>query len=266
MSFKENLLKKIRLDKRREDVLRSLNTASGIVTVDKQSMRHMLDQAGLRHIKLRNIDIFIPEDASETEANHVFVLDNELAVYNTTVNDVLLRKEPTLKEMISIRNAIKILNDSDVIVSKKEVSVEYIYQKCLAGIDCSFTDADIKQLEYDGRAAVEWKDSSAIKEVLLLFGELLGFSSAPKALRVEHATIAGVKSLNNKDEEVFSPLVVYSLTDDSLKLIQEAINIKERESLDLFHNVAKGLRDPSLQGPSVIKYLAEAVLKKHKVG
>ncbi len=265
MPFKENQLKKIRLDQRRADVLRSLSPVSGVVAVDKASMRHMLGDAGLRHISLRNVDMFISEAASESERNHVFVLDNELAVYNTTVNDVLLRKEPTLKEMISIRNAIKILNDSDVIVSKKEDSVEGIYQKCLDGMDLSFTAGDIKQLEYDGRSAVEWKDSEAIKEVLSIFGELLDFSPVPKVLRAEHATIIGRKGLNSHDEEVFGPLIVYQLADDSLKLIQEKINIKERDSIGLFHNVIKGLSDASLQGPAVIKYLAEMVLKTYKV-
>ncbi len=258
MSFKENLLKKIRLDRNRDDVLRSLGAASGIVKVDRHSMRYMLGESGHRHIQLRNIDMFVQEDAVETEKNHIFVLDNELAVYNTTVNDVLLRKEPTLKEMISIRNAIKILNDSDVVVSKKEVSVENIYQKCLAGIDLTFTAEDIKQLGYDGRAAVEWKDSEVIKETLILFGELLSFTEAPKALKAEHMTIYG----NSKDEEVFGPVVIYNLADDSLKLVQENINIKDKENVELFHNVIKGLRDASLQGPGVIKYLADAVMDK----
>ena len=49
----------------------------------------------------------------------ILVLDNGLAIYHTTIEDVCMRKSPSVKEMISIRNTIKILNDEDVILGKK---------------------------------------------------------------------------------------------------------------------------------------------------
>ncbi len=263
MSFKENLLKKIELDQRRVDVLASLGASSGVVKVDKGSMRFLLENAGQRHIRLRTIDMYLPDGADDSDTCHILVLDNELAVYHTTISDVLVRKDPTLKEMISIRNAIKILNDSDVIISKKEASVETIYQKSIEAIDLSFSADDIKQLEYDGRSAVEWKDDALIKETLSLFNELLDFKNVPKALWVEHATISAVNSVNEKNEDVYGPLILYSIATDTLKYISEKINPKDKDRVEFFHTVAKGLTDATMEGPSVIKHLAEEVVLKH---
>ena len=56
-----------------------------------------------------------------------------------TVADVGMRKSPTIREMVSIRNAMKILSDADVVASKKEASVRTIQEECLSALDLSFT-------------------------------------------------------------------------------------------------------------------------------
>ena len=49
----------------------------------------------------------------------VLVFDNELSLYgNTTLYGATLHRSPELKEMISIRNIIRILNDSDIPIYK----------------------------------------------------------------------------------------------------------------------------------------------------
>ena len=61
----------------------------------------------------------------------VLVFDNELALYHSTVDDVALRKSPEWKEMVSIRNVRRILNDQDVVVSKGKESIRRIYGNAL---------------------------------------------------------------------------------------------------------------------------------------
>jgi hypothetical protein len=70
----------------------------------------------------RDLVLFLETDGPGQ--TRILVLDNDLSIYNTSVDDVVLRKSPTVKEMVNIRNAIKILNDKDVVTSKKEVSSE----------------------------------------------------------------------------------------------------------------------------------------------
>ncbi len=262
MSFKENLLKKIKIDKMRSNVLTSLSTSVNGIKVDKTSMKYLLKEAGLISTRLRNIDMYISDETNNDKT--IFVLDNELPIYNTNINDVALRKEPTLKEMISIRNAIKILNDSDVVVSKKEGSIETVYNKCLDRIDLSFNIDDTKQLEYDGRSAVEWKDSEAIIEILSMFSELLDYKPAPGILSGEHLRITGKEHTGN-DKSLFGPAVVYNAADDSVKLIKESINLKKRESVDAFQEIVKGGREAFREGPEVIKFLADLVNEKNNL-
>ncbi|MBU2621632.1 MAG: hypothetical protein KKD92_04875, partial [Proteobacteria bacterium] len=114
MSFKENLLKKIRIDKMAEKMLNSIGPPDSGRKVDKETMRKMLEMSAYQTRKERDLELYIHDNADGIK--RILVLDNELPLYNTTVDDVVLRKSPTLKEMLSIRNALKILNDADVIV------------------------------------------------------------------------------------------------------------------------------------------------------
>ena len=51
-----------------------------------------------------------------------------------------MRKSPTIKEMISIRNAFKIINDKDVKISTKDESLKTIQKECIDLIDLSFVN------------------------------------------------------------------------------------------------------------------------------
>lgn len=262
MTFKENLLKKIKLDQMKARVLGTLGPVDRGRKMDKQAMSFLLEEGGFRHKKVRHLDLYLPEGAGEEGKSKILVFDKELAIYDTTVDDVALRKEPTLKEMISIRNAIKILDDSDVVVSKKEKSVETVYHECMSRLDLSFESSDIKELEYEGRAAVEWKDATALLENLSLFEELLQYRLEPKAFQIENYHIRGVHGANERGEEVFGPAVIYGIADHSIKLLKERINVREREGINYFYEVAVGRRSASLEGTAVIKFLAEEVLLK----
>jgi hypothetical protein len=48
----------------------------------------------------------------ESDMMEVVVLDNELAVYHTSVEDVALRRSPHWQEMFSVKNIRKIMNGS----------------------------------------------------------------------------------------------------------------------------------------------------------
>lgn len=77
-------------------------------------------------------------------------MDNGLAIYHTTIDDVALRKSPTLKEVVSFRNARKILSDGDVRVSKRTNPVRIVKEMLIDELDLSYTDADIDGIAYEG--------------------------------------------------------------------------------------------------------------------
>ncbi|WP_300669865.1 hypothetical protein [Desulfoluna sp.] len=263
MPFKEILLKKIAMGQRRQRVLSTLGPVGSGCHVDKKAMKALLLSAGFRCLPLRGLELYLREGTADDEVQTIFVLDNDLPAYHTTVGDVALRKEPTLKEMISIRNAMRILNDADVLVSRKETSVETVYQEGLSRLDLSFCEEDIRQLEYEGRAAVEWKDADAVVESLALFGELLGLLPAPGTLRMDHCHIRGRFSKDERGGDGFGPFVVYNLEEDTLRWVPEKIVLADEDALRCFQGLAggEGLSAQALSGPSVIRFLAEEVLR-----
>ena len=259
MSFKENCLKKITLDRMRGRVLSTLGPVGGGSKIDKKAMRALFSAAGYRCERSRGLELYLPEGTGDADRQKLFVLDNDIPMYDSTVADVAMRKEPTLKEMISIKNALRILNDSDVVVGRKEKSVEAVYAQGVAGLDLSYTAEEIKQLEYEGRGAVEWKDAATVLEVLSLFGEILGFVPEPLALAVEHVHIRGRLLSSMGGGEVFGPAVIYDRRDDTLRWLADAVALANKGAVDRFRARAGGEGAADMEGTSVIKFLADEV-------
>ena len=105
----------------------------------------------------------------------VLVFDNELPIYHTTVADVALRKSPHWKQMFSIRNIKKIMNDQDVIISKGKESLKRLHANAMALLDLTYTRDDLTLLLEDARAGLERKSIGQIQESLDLFVDLLDF-------------------------------------------------------------------------------------------
>lgn len=261
MSFKENLLKKISLDQMKQRVLVTMGPSGSGSKIDRAAMKALLKAAEFKYMTLRGLDLYTPDDAETDGKQMILVLDNELPVYNSSINDVLLRKEPTVKEMISIKNAMKILNDKDVVVSRKEKSVETVYQASFTRLELHYTEADIKKLEYDGRSAIEWNDTEAAIEAITLFSELLGYGPEPKAMRIEHHHIRGVMSRNDKGSDAFGPSVIYNTGDGTIRLVKDRIALSDKDGIKLFLDKSMGIKDPDLFGPPVIEFLSEEVMR-----
>ena len=85
--------------------------------------------------------------------------------------------------MVSIRKIIKILNDKDVVVSRREESVQSVQQACLATVDLSFTADDIADIGRQGFASLESNYAEGVLESLAMFAELLGYQPPPSAFK-----------------------------------------------------------------------------------
>ena len=120
MSFKENLLKKIKIDKMARQAIASIGPVDSGRKIDKKIMRELLEMTGYTYKRKRDLDLYIEDIGAEK--TRILVLDNDLAIYNTSVYDVAMRKSPTVKEMMNPFNVVKILKDTDVVISKKEIN------------------------------------------------------------------------------------------------------------------------------------------------
>lgn len=260
MSFKENLLQKMKIDQLTKKVLASIGPLESGRKVDKEGMRRLLEMKPCDFRQERGLDLYIL--GTDEGGEKILVLDNELPIYKTTVEDVAMRKSPTVKEMLNIRNVIKILNDSDVIVSKKEASVETIRKESIDRLDLSFTEADLDSIEKDAVNALERGDADAVIESLALFVELLGYKAPPKAFETGNAKVWGALEKKETGELVFGPIVIYNLVVNTLHLMPQQIGSRDKESIELVHQVSLGNEKAPLEGPDVLDYLKKIIIKQ----
>jgi hypothetical protein len=262
MSFKENLLKKIEIDKLTNEILNSIGPPGSERKIDKEATKQLLNMSPYRYQRERDLDLFVQE--ANSGRGKILVLDNELPIYDTTIEDVAMRKSPYIKEMVSIRNAIKILKDSDVKISTKEDSLKTIQKECIDLLDLSFSESDIQEIEADGTKSLERDYADGVIECLTLFADLLGFTAPPKVFKIRHHEIIGGSEIKESGEVLYGPLVVYSLIENEIKLIDEPIGSFDKGRIEYFQSIVSGDRKASLEGVEVFEYLRKAVINQKK--
>lgn len=261
MSFKENLLVKIKIKQLTERVNKSLKPVDGITRADKKAMISLLRIVSYKPQKERDLDLYIkPGEAGDKKT--ILVLDNELAIYNTTPQDVGLRKSPTIKEMVSFRNARKILSDSDVLVCRKEETVKRIQSECLDTLDLSFTELDIRQIENDASIALQTQDTEGIFEGIMLFSELLRFTPVKKSLQISNFYITGKISETIEGKTEYSSILLFSEAENTVMLLNKKIKSGSKDDKKLLVNIANGTENPHLKGKEVFEHFSNAVFNQ----
>jgi len=260
MSFKDNLRKKIEINALVNRIKASMGPPDSGRRIDKDLVRKLLAEGGYEKIVERDMELYrLPPLENKPR---LLVLDNDLSIYRTGVDDVVLRKSPVVKEMLNIRNVIKILSDADVVVSKKDVSLNTLQEELMAGLDLRFTAEDIEDLVYDGRSALENKYAEGVQETLTLLADLLGYVPAPKALRVNHCVIWGSASGRAKPAQ-FGPMVLYDSMHGTLKQIQQPIDLSNPDDLARYEAIVSGTISADETGEDVFKVLGESILATH---
>jgi len=257
MSLKQNLLKKIEINTLTRKVLNSVGPVGSLKKVDKTAMTRLLDMADYQEKKERDLTLFYKEDISGKLS--ILVLDNELPLYLTTIDDVVMRKSPTIKEIISIRNAIKIVNDSDVVLSRREQSVEAIQKECTGKLDLSFTGSDLDEIERDGVIALKASESDGVIQSLSLFAELLGFHLPPENFRTDDLFVLGARRSDGDRSIPFGPAVVYDTNKNDLKLFENPYPATGAQEKAPIYPVLTGNEKASRQGADVFQYLKESI-------
>ena len=186
MAFKDNLLQKIRIDALAARVLASIGPDGGDAKLDRAAMRELLALSSFTPQRERDLDLYV--SLADAAAPKVLVLDNELPIYRTSVQDVAMRKSPEVREMVSIGNIIKILKDSDVKISRKADSLKTVHEESIARLDLHFDAEDIHAIRRDGIASIESRYADGVNESLALFAELLGYRVPPKPFVLPHCT------------------------------------------------------------------------------
>ena len=259
MSFKENLLAKIKINRLAAKVIDSIGPPESGRKVDKEAMRSLLEMSPYQYQRARDLDLYV--ENMDQEQKMIFVLDNELPIYKTTIDDVAMRKSPLIKEMANIRNMIKILKDSDVKLSRKEESVRTIQKECIDLLDLAYNESDIEEIAGDGQASFERDYPDGVVECLDLFTELLDYKPAPKAFQISRHKIIGRLIPKAGGEVLYGPIIIYSLIHGTLMVIEDQISSFDRTKIELIQQIATGNQKAALEGADVFQFLKNTILK-----
>ena len=257
MSFKDQLRKKIEINTLVGRIKASMGPPDSGRRVDKDLMRQLLAEGGYEKIVERDMELYrLPPSGDKPR---LLVLDNDLPIYGTGVEDVVLRKSPVVKEMLNIRNVMKILNDADVVLSKKDVSLNTLREELIAGLDLRFTAEDIDDLVYDGRSALANRYGEGVQETLRFMADLLGYVPAPKALQVAHHAVWGAWG-KIPGGNVFGPIVLYDAMHNTLKQIQQPIDGSNPEDMARYEAVVSAATSADQNGEDVFTTLGKRIL------
>jgi hypothetical protein len=266
MGFVENLRRKIDIDRKVDRVLSQWGPSGSGRRIDTGLVKELLENGPFSHEQTRDLELYFLGKSGETGKQRILVLDNELPIFETTVEDVAMRRSPLIKEMVSIRNAIKILNDKDITVSKREDSLERIQKMLIGSLDLSFTPSDIEQIADDGAAALEKGYDEGVKDGLELFAELLDFRPAPKAFEMPHHDIYGAVKDGPAGEQRFGPMVIFSRARNELRLLEQSVSSRNANGIEWIGQVARGKEPADREGPEAFGWLKDRVFEKHPEG
>lgn len=264
MSFKENLREKIEIDRLARNVRNSLGKPGTERKIDREAMRRLLDRTDFSRRDQREMEIYLRDGASGP--SDILVLDNDLPLYHTTLSDVLIRKSPTVKEMISIKNAVKILSDKDVIVSKGEDTLNKVHEQSLAGLDLTFGVSDLREIADEGIGALEAEDTEGVIDALNLFAEILDWAEPPAPLRLSHWRQLGRKAEKADGGVSFGPFVIFSRSKNALRWIQEPLDSSKKADAERLNQIAEGEKEPDAEGRKVFDLLFETVRREKPEG
>jgi hypothetical protein len=262
MSFKENLKTKLELDRLARNLYATLREVPGQRFMDKGLMKTLLGKTDFTWRKARDLELYVrPLDGETLE---ILVFDNELAIYHSTVDDVALRKSPDWKEMFSIRNVRRILDDKDVVVCKGKESIRRIYGDALSGLDLSYTEKDMAALAADGRRALEERSVEGVEEALELFSEILGLQAVNLPVLEEDLQALARPKANGGEPSLLEHLVLFAAARFWIALRRGTFSPDSEFDLAKIAACAKGEEPPHLEGSPVFQFLADLALKNRE--
>jgi hypothetical protein len=260
MSFKENLKKKIRIERLAQRACQSVGAPGISRKVDKETIRDLLSLSPFVLERRRDLELYFRR--LEGDEGEILVLDNELPLYgNTTLDDVTLRRSPELKEMVSIRNVIKILRDSDILICKGREALRYVEDRALELLDLRYEAKDIEGMADEGIEALARGDSEVVMELLELFVEILSYRSVPAEVLVNDYVMFGARHEEEGTREVFGPIVMYNDRSNTLRIIKGRVATTDPMERDIVPEVALGQQEADLEEFGVFPFLKDEVLK-----
>lgn len=259
MSLKESLRSKMRIDKLAKQIIATMRETPGDRKLNQEATRLLLQMTDYVYSKIRGLHLYVGH--TEEGRQEVVVLDNELPIYHTAVADVAMRRAPRWKEMVSIRNIRKVLNDTDILVSRGKASIQRIQARATAQLDLSCTRGELELLVKDATAAIAARSAEQVQEVLQMFFELLSYKMLNMDVVPAHLQTFAMAESRETAAESYENLIWFDPEKPQVKLLKGRFS--PRSDLDiarLLHCVA-GEKPATLEDAAVFAFLAELAVQ-----
>lgn len=255
MGFRDNLLKRITINGLVLTIDRTIGTAESGTKVDKKAMKELLGMSTFVVHRERDMDLYVRPLTDKT--HQILVLDNELPLFETSLEDVLLRRNPTLKEMINLRNALKILNDKDVVKFRRKASLDFLHRDLLKNLDLTFSDEDLESIFNRAVKALADRDRDSIVESIVIFAEILGYVSAPPAFEIRQHRVWGKPGPDISGKAFFGPMVIYNPDTHRLVLWVEPVDTLDPVAAERLFMEKNEQPSQWIHGPAVFVFLRD---------
>ena len=260
MALKENLKDKIKIDRLLQNLLSTIREVPVHRRLDKVLAQELLDMTDFKYEKVRDLQLYVrPLDGAMME---VLVLDNELPIYHTTVDDVAMRKSPFRNEMFRISNIIKILFDKDVVISRGRESLKRIHAIALSLLDLTYNKNDLVPLIEDARQGLEEKSIDRIEESFDLFFELLDFQAVSVGELSLDLQIFARPKPNSGPDPAYEHLILFDKEKLSLGLKMGSFSPQNDSDLAWVRRYSQGAEPADLHGIDVFGFLSELALER----
>ncbi|MFH1674884.1 MAG: hypothetical protein ABIF87_15890 [Pseudomonadota bacterium] len=265
LDFRKSLKTKILLDRLVKELRVELSShANGFdrerTQKLKEWLRELLAHTEFEMRKERTLELYVatgPDGSQE-----ILVLGRELPLYHgTTMEDVAMRKDPLIEEMVRLRNIKKILVDKDILFTRGTNTVDVLYQRGISLLNLEFTPEDIFGIRDEGLAALHRGDADGVLEMLELLFELTGYTKVASGFVKKGYKIYG-KPKGETERAGFSNLIMVDEMDGQLKAIMGDFIRTSIAASELFGQVAKGAQEPDMADADVFEFLVKEVLSK----
>lgn len=260
MTLKETILKKIKIKDASKAVAESIRTI-GDSRIDKKNAIILLESSGYTHEHLRDINLYYK--GIDPDKRLIIVLDSEFATYNTSLEDVAIRKSPTIKEMLSIGNVKKILWDEGVILQKKTGTLETITREAIERLEIVITKKSVEEIMYQAMASLAEGHDEGIMEGLMIFSELLEWSSPQVSIKTPSVFISGKIIRDSGPENNFGPALAYNRKSREIGLTEKVYGLFDENDRSAFEKFANENIGADIIGENVFRRLNEMVQSKY---
>jgi hypothetical protein len=224
----------------------------------KEDLRELLSHTEFEMKKERSLELYVA--TSQDGSQEIVVLGRELPLYRgTTVEDVGMRKDPWINEMVKLRNIKKILVDKDILFTRATDTVDILQQRGLLLLNLKYTQNDIFAIRDEGLDALRRQDAEGVLDILELLFELTGYKEVRSGFVKKGQKTYG-KPKGETDISGYTNIIMVDCSHGHVKAMFGDFIRTSTAASELFAQVSKGLQEPDMADADVLEFLVKEIL------